>query len=190
MGNFIYAAYGSNLHPMRLQAADRCPSARLLGTSRLPGWRLEFHKRGRDGSTKCNIVPTQVSGDQVYLAVYEVSDGEEAALDDVEGFGYGQSWIEIGLDGQRLTAKTYLAHAEVVVHEAPYTWYKEMVVLGARYHGFPQEYVDRIRSVISRTDPRPIAEEKWNEVERMRSATEGVVQSGFLQPGRDGNLTG
>jgi hypothetical protein len=32
----LYAAYGSNLHPLRLAA--RAPSAALLGTCALPGW--------------------------------------------------------------------------------------------------------------------------------------------------------
>ena len=32
MKTFLYAAYGSNLHPVRLRAADRCPSAKLIGT--------------------------------------------------------------------------------------------------------------------------------------------------------------
>lgn len=51
-----YFAYGSNMLTERLIA--RTPSARPVGTSLLPGHRLTFHKRGRDGSGKCDAFET------------------------------------------------------------------------------------------------------------------------------------
>ena len=48
----LYFAYGSNLHPERLR--ERVPSAESLGVARLEAHVLRFHKRGRDGSGKCD----------------------------------------------------------------------------------------------------------------------------------------
>jgi hypothetical protein len=45
-----YFAYGSNLHPLRLQ--ERVPSAALLGWTHLHGWELRFDKRGRTDGQK------------------------------------------------------------------------------------------------------------------------------------------
>ena len=44
----LYAAYGSNLHPGRLQ--KRVDSARLEGTAFVADLSLTFDKRGVDGS--------------------------------------------------------------------------------------------------------------------------------------------
>ena len=41
----LYAAYGSNLHPVRLSARVR--AARLLGAGSVTGWELRFNKRGQ-----------------------------------------------------------------------------------------------------------------------------------------------
>jgi len=56
MSTLYYFAYGSNLHPLRLQA--RLSSAQLIGTTILPGYALKFHKLGHCLSGKCNIVRT------------------------------------------------------------------------------------------------------------------------------------
>ena len=37
----------------------------------------------------------------------------------------------------------------------PYTWYKDMVVLGARYHRLPADYIAKIEAVVAVPDPRP-----------------------------------
>ena len=72
----LYAAYGSNLDPG--QMADRCPHSPLRGTGWLTGWRLTFGGEGWDGA-----LPTVVEeeGSQVFVALYDVTDSDEAALD-------------------------------------------------------------------------------------------------------------
>lgn len=37
----------------------------------------------------------------------------------------------------------------------PYTWYKALVVAGAREHGLPPGYVDALEAVAAQDDPRP-----------------------------------
>ena len=72
----LYAAYGSNLDPA--QMADRCPHSPLRGTGWLTGWRLTFGGEGWDGA-----LPTVVEepSSQVFVALYDVTDADEATLD-------------------------------------------------------------------------------------------------------------
>ena len=77
----LYAAYGSNLDPARM--SERCPHSPLHTTGWLTGWRLTFggEEHGWDGS-----LPTLVQDplEQVFVAVYDVSPDDEAALDQWE----------------------------------------------------------------------------------------------------------
>lgn len=140
MSAYRYAAFGSNLHPTRLQI--RVASARLIGTSLLGGHSLKFHKRSsKDGSGKCNI-PGGESG--VYVAVFEILESERAILDQCEGLGYGYDCYEIQLDDFG-ACSTYIAAASAIDDSLlPMDWYKEYVLRGAHFHGFPREYVARI----------------------------------------------
>ena len=79
-----YAAYGSNLHPLRLN--NRISSAQLLATRFLPDWSLCFNKRSKDQSAKCSIL---AGGDGVYFAIYEISHQDKLVLDTIEGVGTG-----------------------------------------------------------------------------------------------------
>lgn len=143
-----YAAYGSNLHPARLQL--RTPSARLLGTSLHNNYSMRFHKRSVDGSGKCGLFRGSTG---VHFAVYEMSVDDKLALDDIEGTGSGYEQIEIELDGfgECFTYSPSLSHVDSDL--VPYDWYRELVVLGCREHGFPQDYVNSISRTGAVTDP-------------------------------------
>jgi gamma-glutamylcyclotransferase (GGCT)/AIG2-like uncharacterized protein YtfP len=75
----LYAAYGSNLDPS--QMAERCPHSPLHSTGWLTGWRLTFGGEGWDGA-----LPTVVEDaeSQVFVAIYDVTTGDESALDEWE----------------------------------------------------------------------------------------------------------
>jgi gamma-glutamylcyclotransferase len=173
MKTFRYAAYGSNLHPLRLGARDRCPSAELRGTCILTGWCLTFRKRSTDGSAKCDAERTGNPVDELRIAVFDIQESEEEVLDRAEGLnhGYHKEEIPLIMGGKDLTAKVYLADREAIVTDAPYEWYKQMVLLGAEYHCFPMSYTERIREVASKTDPdESRAHKQWLEVEKMKRA--------------------
>ena len=143
-----YAAYGSNLHPRRL--SERISSARLVTTSFLPDWSLHFHKRSRDGSGKCNILS---GGDGIHIAIFDISAEDKLTLDNIEGLGLGYSEVflsvpEIGECASYIAEESHIDDSLV-----PYDWYKELVLLGAHAHGFPDDYLDRIGSLPSREDP-------------------------------------
>jgi len=148
---YLYLAYGSNLHPGRLRR--RTPSARLLGTTTLRGWGLHWHKRGVDGSGKCNVVAGQGAASEVHGAVYAIASAERAALDAAEGEGYGARTLKIPEYGRVFL---YMARPQYVVEGLrPYRWYRDYVVRGARYHGFPASYVAHILAMPWLEDPDP-----------------------------------
>ncbi len=152
---FLYAAYGSNLHPLRLRAPERCPSAELLGASVISGWRLRFRKRSVDGSAKCDAEQTGNLLHELRIALYEITQSEELNLDAVEGLGHGYeaSQVPVTVAGADRKAKIYLAQKDFITDDIPYDWYQQMVLLGADYHGFSAPYRAAIRQVQSKRDP-------------------------------------
>ena len=88
----------------------------------------------------------------MYVAVYEILEVERAALDECEGLGYGYNNCVVNLDkfGE---CSTYIADSSVVDDSlSPMDWYKEYVLQGALYHGFPREYVAWIRQQAATND--------------------------------------
>ncbi|MEJ2687702.1 MAG: gamma-glutamylcyclotransferase [Gammaproteobacteria bacterium] len=149
----LYLAYGSNLHPLRL--GERVPSARLLGAVALAGWSLRFHKRSDvDGSAKCDLMRTGAESDLAYGALYRMAAGDKPALDAAEGAGYRQQILEVDLDGVPRRAFAYLAETSYRDDSlAPYDWYRNLVVAGARFLGLPCPYVSAIEGVAAISDP-------------------------------------
>jgi hypothetical protein len=46
---------------------------------------------------------------------------------------------------------------------SPYSWYKKLVLAGAKYHGFPADYIEAIkslRSIVDRDEMRISENEK------------------------------
>jgi gamma-glutamylcyclotransferase (GGCT)/AIG2-like uncharacterized protein YtfP len=148
-----YLAYGSNLHPQRLR--ERIVSAQLVGTVSLPNYRLAFHKRGGDHSGKCNLLPGQLS-DTVHAAVYTMAEADIAVLDRFEGEGYERRGMRVRCDDSQYDCFYYAALASYVDEDLlPHHWYKQLVLIGAEYHGFPTAYRNMINEVGSRDDPHP-----------------------------------
>lgn len=160
----LYAAYGSNLHPIRLK--DRLPSARLIGTAYSPDWSLGFHKRSKDESGKCCI--SRGSGG-AHFAIFDISNDDKLALDTIEGVGNG--YAEITLNFEEFgDCESYVAQASHIDEALqPYDWYKELVLAGARLHGFPDAYLRAIESVRAICDPDTERRAKqWETVNKVR----------------------
>lgn len=164
LSTYRYAAYGSNLHPGRLQ--KRVPSANLCGTGFLPNHELHFHKSGRrDGSGKCNIL--EGTGG-VYVSVFEIAESERNILDNCEGLGFGYLHKLIRVDGLGLCS-TYIADRSAIDNTlSPFDWYKEYVLRGARFNRFPAAYVATLEAVVAVEDPdRARSEREWKLVEEL-----------------------
>jgi len=144
-------------------------SSRLVGTSFVEQLGLHFHKRGMDTSGKCNIA---APGSGIYVAIYELSQSDKAELDEIEGvgFGYTDSIVDIPDFGQ---CRTYISERSHVDDYLPaFDWYRELVLQGCRFHGFPDSYTRRIERV--RVVPDPDAsrsDDKWRLVDRLKAAS-------------------
>jgi hypothetical protein len=148
-----YFAYGSNLHPLRLQ--QRVPSCRVIDIVNLQGYKLEFHKRSEDGSSKCNAFFTGEKHDVIFGVVYEITAAEKVRLDRAEGLGagYNEAVLELTLHGEKHKVFTYVADPNYIDESLkPYQWYKEFVACGARHHCMPEPYIERINRIDTQED--------------------------------------
>ena len=146
---YLYFAYGSNMSSARLTA--RTPSARAVGRGRLPGHALRWHKLGRDGSGKCDVVVADTgSTAAVWGVLYRIDCAEKADLDRIEGLGvgYDEHEVVVATEAGEVVARTYRARPGAVDPALrPRRWYKAHVLDGAREHGLPASYVAMIEGV-------------------------------------------
>ena len=109
-----YLASGSNLNAQQMRV--RCPFAVVLGTAVLDGWELLF-KGSKTGSY---LTIEECAGGKVPVAVWEVTESDEAALDRYEGFPtfYYKHEIKVRYKGIRtgkrrtVTAFVYIMHED------------------------------------------------------------------------------
>lgn len=151
-----YLAYGSNLHPLRLR--QRVPSAHLLGCVTLQGYRLAFHKLGMDGSAKCDMVGCGSHEARVHAAVYTIDAVHKPWLDRYEdrGRGYVDATLAVEFNGVEIDCLVYLAQASHIRPDiAPFDWYRQLVLMGARHLNFPADYIEQITQVDTNPDPDP-----------------------------------
>ncbi|MGD2112878.1 MAG: gamma-glutamylcyclotransferase [Gammaproteobacteria bacterium] len=149
----LYFAYGSNMSTLRLRS--RAASACAVAMAWLPGHALRFHKRGRDGTAKCDACHTGHDHDRVYGVVFEIEAHEKPDLDTWEGLGSGYEEKQVTVTdaaGARYQAFTYYA-THIDSRLRPYRWYKEHVLRGAREHELPVAYIAAIRSIEAIDDP-------------------------------------
>ena len=80
MKNRIYVAYGSNMDLGQMRF--RCPTAELLGTGLLEGWRLMF----KGSKTGAYATIEKEKGQKVPVLLWRITEADEASLDRYEGF--------------------------------------------------------------------------------------------------------
>ncbi len=127
-----------------------------MGTAKLSGYRLRFHKKGQDGSAKADCQWTDDREHYVWGVVYAIRTAEKAALDKVEGFGVGYHGrlVSVVVGGKQVVAATYVAAPRAIVSGLrPYSWYLAHCVRGAREHRLPCEYAASIEAVEFERDP-------------------------------------
>jgi len=108
----------------------------------------------------------------VHCAIYEISAEDKLILDRIEGvgFGYSETTLNIPSVGDCLSYVAEDTHIDDSL--SPYDWYHELVMIGARTHGFPGDYLKQIRLEQSHNDPDPnLRARQWKTVEMIRGAT-------------------
>ena len=90
----IYLAYGSNMSVE--QMTHRCPEAKLLEVTMLPGFRLAF--TGAPNRSYATIQKDDTR--QVPVLLWEISQTDEASLDRYEDYPNFYEKAEIELNGQ------------------------------------------------------------------------------------------
>jgi cation transport regulator ChaC len=151
-----YFAYGSNMWTPRLR--ERVPSCQFVAVARLVRHKLCFHKRSIDESSKCDAFETGSDGDLVWGVVFDVPSSEKTRLDRAEGLGNGYDEKTVNVttrSGDRLDAITYYAETSAIRDSmSPYTWYKDLVLNGAKEHELPADYIaSSIETVAALEDP-------------------------------------
>jgi len=157
-----YFAYGSNLHPHRL--ADRLGAVSLIGVVRLANTRLLFDKVGRDHSGKCNL-ELNVTESEVWGALYELTEEQFATLDQHEsrGHGYARESVSVSTNGDTVIADTYIAMPEFRDGNLqPFSWYRDLVLAGARHHQFPPDYCRHLEDTTVISDPDRERRAHWH----------------------------
>ena len=147
-----YLAYGSNMWPRRIEL--RLGRCEVVGVASLNGYALRFHKRGGDGSGKCDAFHTASPADSLYGVVYSFTQAQRELLDGFEGPGYASRDVPVRTRSGMLTAYVYVAKVgHVATGLQPFSWYKSIVEAGARAHGLPAHYIESIATVCASRDP-------------------------------------
>jgi AIG2-like family len=121
-----------------------CPSPRAIGPAELPGHRLAFLRRSiRWQGGAADIVPSP--GDSVWGVLWELPLGL-GELDAKEGSGkaYRRRDVEVLTDGGPKRAIAYEVIRKEARQVAPTGDYVETMLAGAREHGLPENWLQRI----------------------------------------------
>lgn len=148
----LYFAYGSNMSIARIRA--RVPIARRVCAGTLLCHDLRFHKKGADGSGKCDAFYTGETNHRVFGSLFLIDPAGKAALDIAEGLGVGYAEKQVSVvvdERQRVEALTYYALA-IDETLSPYSWYLQHVLIGARESGCPPRYLAWLESTTSIDD--------------------------------------
>jgi len=145
MARKLYFAYASNMEPRRFQRL--CRGATVVGPARLPGHRLAFsrYSRQRRGGS-ADVVPDPES--EVWGVLYEVDDGDLAAMDRSEGVpaAYHREVVMVVDEArEERQAVTYLANrtGEFLPHKE----YLRVIVQGAEARALPPEYIEGLKGI-------------------------------------------
>ena len=139
----LYAAYGPNMDPRLM--STRCPHSPLQGTGWLQGWRLTFggEEYGWDGAI-ATIVEDPL--DQVFVALYDITEEDTAALDDLQSVATGlflKTKVRIStLVGEQLAYTYVLAAYEGGMPSASYLG---VLAEAAEAADAPDDYVAALR---------------------------------------------
>jgi hypothetical protein len=125
----------------------------MRAVARLQGYALRFHKRGRDGSGKCDAWRIESGADELWGVVWEVGEPDLERLDVVEGSGYRRVELSVRSGEDALEVQTYVARDSWIDPALrPFEWYRDLVLAGALENGLPGWWRAQIEAVATERD--------------------------------------
>ena len=140
----LYAAYGSNLDPA--QMSERAPHSPLGGVGWLVGWRLTFggEDRGWEGALSTVV---EDPGHQVFVALYDVTDGDALQLDRWEAADLATyKKIRVRVETLEGDVLAWLYVLDDYEGGLPSARYLGIIADAAEAAGAPDDYVADLRS--------------------------------------------
>ncbi len=128
----LYIAYGSNINLE--QIAYRCPHSKVVGTSEIKDFELEF--RG-----VATIVPKENAS--VSVLIWELDERDLPTLNRYEGWPrlYRQEKMNFELDGHSYEGMAYLMNCGEI--SPPSQQYYNTILQGYRENGLDESYLQR-----------------------------------------------
>ncbi|MCL7715132.1 gamma-glutamylcyclotransferase [Stenotrophomonas mori] len=126
-----------------------------MGVVPIPRRSIRFHNKSTDHSGNCDLIDSNPEA-IAYGALYEFNLADKPGLDAAEGLGHGYRQATVAFPFNNVTYRAFVYVASVSHIDKslnPYHWYKQLILCGARYHRFPDEYIAELESVPSITDP-------------------------------------
>lgn len=145
----LYIAYGSNINLE--QMAYRCPHSKVVGTSEIKDFELEF--RG-----VATIVPKENAS--VPVLIWELDERDLPTLNKYEGWPrlYRQEKMSFELNGKSYEGMAYLMnHGEI---SPPSQQYYNTILQGYRENGLDESYLQKALENSLQMD---LAEEEFDE---------------------------
>lgn len=126
----LYIAYGSNINLE--QMAYRCPHSKVVGTSEIKDYELEF--RG-----VATIVPNK--GARVPVLIWELDERDLPTLNKYEGCPsfYRQEKMAFEMDGKTYEGMAYLMNRGTI--SPPSQQYYNTILQGYRENGLDEKYL-------------------------------------------------
>lgn len=126
----LYIAYGSNINLE--QMAYRCPHSKVVGTSKIKGYELEF--RG-----VATIVPKENAS--VPVLIWELDERDLPILNKYEGFPsfYRQEKMPFELNGKSYKGMAYLMNRGTISPPSPQ--YYNTILQGYQENGLDESYL-------------------------------------------------
>jgi hypothetical protein len=101
--------------------------------------------------------------DEVIGVLFCIDPADKRRLDRAAGLhqGYEERCVAVTTAGGPALARVYIADQSAISDALlPYTWYKNIVLTGAREHGLPDAYIRSMEAVPACQDPDPEREMK------------------------------
>lgn len=145
----LYIAYGSNINLE--QMAYRCPHSKVVGTSEIKDFELEFR-------SVATIVPKENAS--VPVLIWELDERDLPTLNRYEGWPrfYRQEKVNFELDGKSYEGMAYLMNRGKI--SPPSQQYYNTILQGYRENGLDESYLQKALENSLQMD---LAEEETDE---------------------------